>query len=147
MDYTIKPGKRVMSKNLKNESGMTLVESMVAILILLVGLLTMAQVLTFSVMASKNLGRDSTKATAYACDRMEQLMSVPISDGSFTSGMDYINYDGSVATGKNGDTRYTRQWTITDTGSAKKIVVSVTSTKSFSYGKSPSTVLLAERTS
>ena len=69
-----------MRKNWSDESGLTLVESLIAILILLFGLLAMAQALTFSVVASKTHGRDAAKATAYAHDKMQELTNLLFDD-------------------------------------------------------------------
>jgi len=160
-----------MNTDIKNESGMTLVESMIAILILLVGLLTMAQVLAFSVIASKTHGRDAGKTTASAQEKMEELAAlnfadiatnVTVSPATSTGGTglaaggsiypsepvqgyaDYITSTGSRTTATNA--AYTRQWQITNTSSTlKTIAVSVRSNKSMQYGTAPSTVLITQK--
>jgi prepilin-type N-terminal cleavage/methylation domain-containing protein len=70
----------------KEQSGMTLIESMIAMLILLVGLLSIAQVLTLSIIASKNYGRDAGKTTASARDKMEELSGLNFTDVRLTAG-------------------------------------------------------------
>ncbi len=147
-----------MSRDVQSESGMTMVESLIAILILLAGLLTMAQVLAFSVLASKNFGRDSGKATILAHDRMERLTGLVYTDAQLNAGgsvypvdpvtgySDNLKADGSLAT--SGISYYTRQWQIIDrtTPQRKTIIVSVRSNKSFQYGTTPSTTLVTEIT-
>jgi prepilin-type N-terminal cleavage/methylation domain-containing protein len=155
----------------KNENGMTLVESMIAILILTVGLLTMAQVLAFSIMASKTHGRDAGKTTAAAQEKMEELVGLRFSDtttdvrvspSNLTGGTgltaggsvypsdpvqgyaDYIDLTGNRIS--DSDAAYTRQWQITNNSATlKTISVSVTSNKSFQYGTAPSTVLITQK--
>jgi prepilin-type N-terminal cleavage/methylation domain-containing protein len=160
-----------MKSNNKNESGMTLVESLIAILILSVGLLTMAQVLAFSIIASKTHGRDAGKTTAAAQEKMEELVglrfadtttditvspSTPAGGTGLTAGgsvypsdpvqgySDYVNSTGARTTAAN--SAYTRQWQISnDSATLKTITVSVASTKSFQYGIAPSTILITQK--
>lgn len=161
-----------MKRNLENESGMTLVETMMAILILLGGLLTMAQVLAFSVVASKTHGRDSGKATAAARDKMEELLVLSFSDTSsnitvrpstanggvgLTAGgsvypatpvegyCDRLDATGARTTAASA-VAYTRQWQISnDSATLKTIRVSVRSNKSFRMGTAPSTLLISQK--
>jgi Tfp pilus assembly protein PilV len=161
-----------MNRGLKDESGMTLVESMMAIVILLVGLLTMAQVLAFGVIASKTFGRDAGKTTASARDKMEELTGLRFSDTTTnvtvtppypTNGVgltaggsiypsspvagysDYLDMLGGRTPGTGA--AYTRQWQIiNDAANVKRIIVSVTSNKSFKYGTAPSTVIVTQKT-
>ena len=161
-----------MNPGIKGESGMTVVESMIAILILMVGMLGMAQVLAFSVVASKTYGRDSGKTTASAHDKMEELTGLQFSDtttnvtvappysgdgtgltvgGSVypatptTGYVDYLGLTGARTTA--GSAAYTRQWqVINDSASQKRIIVSVSSKKSFQYGTSPATILVTQKT-
>ncbi len=161
-----------MHKDLKDESGMTLVEAMIAMLIMLVGLLGMAQVLAFSVVASKTYGRDATKTTAFAHDKMEELTGLLFSDTTtnvtvnppfpangmgLTAGgsihpsapaagyADYLTEAG-VRTAA-GNASYTRQWQIiNDSASLKRIIVSVASNRSFEYGAAPSTIVVTQKT-
>jgi Tfp pilus assembly protein PilV len=161
-----------MNKEIKDENGMTLVESMMAILILLFGLLSMAQVLAFCVMGSKTYGRDTGKTTASAHDKMEELAGLqfgdtttnvtvappyPSSGVGLTAGgsiypaspvdgyADYLDSAGSRTTGSSA--LYTRQWQIVnESASSKRIVVSVVSTRSFRNGAAPSTTLVTQKT-
>ncbi len=157
-----------MHRNQSDDSGMTLIETMIAMVILLFGLLSMAQILAFSVVASKTYGRDSTKATAAAHDKMEELTSLSFSDTTtnvtvaspypangvgLTAGgaippndpaggySDYLNLTGARTTAE--DAAYTRQWQIiNDTATVKRIIVAVTSKKSFRYGIAPVTTVV-----
>ncbi len=163
-----------MSKKSKNNSGMTLIESLIAMTILLVGLLSMAQVLAVSVIASKTHGRDAGKTTAAAREKMEELNSLDFSDTSanvtqnapfpsdgvgLTAGgsihpadpvqgyCDYLNETGGRMT--SGSPSYTRQWQIIDDAAnpnVKTIAVSVTSNRSFEYGAAPSTTIVTQKT-
>jgi prepilin-type N-terminal cleavage/methylation domain-containing protein len=163
-----------MNGRLKKESGMTLIESMMAITILLVGLLGMAQVLALSLMASKTHGRDAGKATAHARQKMEELVALDFSDTTtnitieppYASNGTGLTAGGSVypddpvegytdSLGLHGmrvdwgDPYYVRQWQIIDDGAnpnLKTIIVSVRSAKSFEYGTAPSTKLITQKT-
>ena len=161
-----------MPRDLSDESGMTLVESMIALFILLVGLLALAQMLAFSVVTSKTYGRDATKATASAHDKMEELAGLQFTDTTtnltvappyptngvgLTAGgsvppaaptdgyVDYLNMAGVRTTASAA--AYTRQWEIiNDSATLKRIVVAVTSNKSFQYGVAPSTTVVTYKT-
>lgn len=163
-----------MRKKMFDESGLTLVETLIAILILLAGLLSMAQVLAFTVVASKTHGQDSAKATAAAHDKMEELTNLRFDDTTTNITVDppytsdgtgladggslppstpvtgYVDYlDTSGARTTSGDAAFTRQWQIIDDPSVsnlKKIIVTVTSNKSFQMGEAPSTTLVTEKT-
>lgn len=155
-----------MNRNLKDESGMTLVESMMAILILLVGLLAMAQVLAFSVVASKNYGRDAGKTTVSARNKMEELTGLQFTTSGTAAGLtaggsiypsspvtgyvEYINQAGSAITTTSPDVTYVRQWQISDTNAnTKQIMVSVSvnnSKRRLKYGETPSTTMVTVKT-
>lgn len=153
--------------------GFTLVESLIAIAILMAGLLSMAQVLTFTVMASKTYGQDASKATAAAQDKMGELIQLDFSDTTtnvavnlpystdgvgLTEGgsifpadpvdgyVDYVDSSGARTTPENAV--FTRQWQIVDDTSfadLKRIAVTVTSIRSFQVGESPTTTLVTEK--
>lgn len=147
---------RTMREAMTDERGMSLVESMLAMLILLVGLLALAQMLAFSVVASKTYGRDAGRTTLCARDRMDQLTNLSFSALSAGGAIapatpvegysDYLDGNGTVIADPTA-AAYVRQWQISDeTGPVKKIVVSVASRKSFRYGSAPSTILVTEKT-
>jgi len=163
-----------MHKKCSDESGMTLVEALIAILILLVGLLAMAQALTFSVIASKTHGRDAAKATAYAHDKMQELTNLRFNDtttditlnppypatgtGLSAGGSSppaapvagYVDYlDSTGARTNAGNALFTRQWLIADdpvSPELKRLTVTVTSNRSFRMGTPPSTTVVTEKT-
>ena len=164
-----------MKRDLKDESGMTLIESMFAMIIMLAGLMTMAQVLAFCVVAGKTYGRDAGQTTAAARDKMEQLTALRYTwnaktgvetaasgltaGGSIYPDAPQLNYSdlvdsyGNIAsytpTAASGTTMmYTRQWKIENdvSGTLKKIMVSVKSNKGFGYVTMPSTVLVTSKT-
>ncbi len=154
------------------ESGMTLVETMIALLILAFGLLAMTQALVFSVAISKTYGRDATKATASANDKMQELTSLQFTDtttnitvtapfpangvgllaggsippaGTANGYVDYLDFSGTRTT--QAAAAYTRQWQIIDDGAnIKRIIVVVTSNRSFKNGVAPSTTLVTCKT-
>ncbi len=161
-----------MKKAIKEEAGISLVESLIAMVILLFGLLAMAQVLAFCVVGSKTFGRDSGKTTASAHDKMEELSGLSFTDtttnvtvappypatgtgltqgGSVypssvvTGYADYLNGSGARTTASGA--LYRRQWqVINSSATSKTIIVSVTSTKSFKNGTAPTTVLVTQKT-
>ena len=135
-----------MKRCLKEESGLTLVESLMAMLILVGGLLLMAEVLTLSVIASKTHGRDSGKATAFARAKMEELAGLPFNSAELEENTysEYLTVDGN--TGEGDSAAYVRQWEIIDDdpGSLKRVIVTVSGSRSFQYGTPPSTVLVTQ---
>jgi len=56
-----------------NEHGLTLIETMIAMLILMVALVSLAQVFGVAMVLNKNHGRDASKTTTFAHDKMEEL--------------------------------------------------------------------------
>jgi Tfp pilus assembly protein PilV len=163
-----------MQKTLSNESGFTLVETLIALFILMIGLLTLAQVLAYTMALSKTYGRDSAKATAAAHDKMEELTNLQFDDTAtnltvnppytsngvgLTAGgsippaapaagyVDYLDTEGARTTA--GSAVYTRQWQVIDDATLtdlKRIIVTVTSNRSFQVGTPPSTTLVTEKT-
>jgi Tfp pilus assembly protein PilV len=161
-----------MRKKSSAESGFTLVETLIAILIFTAGLLSLAQVLTFTVMASKTHGQDAAKITAAAHDKMEELTNLDFTDTTtnltvdppyttdgvgLTEGgsippttpaagyVDYLDASGARTTADNAV--FTRQWQIIDDTTftdLKRILVNVTANRSFEVGENPSTTLVME---
>ncbi len=161
-----------MHKTSSGESGMTLVETMIATLIMAVGLLALTQALVFSVVVSKSYGRDATRATAAAHDKMQELTGLQFTDTTtnvtvaapfpangvgLTAGgsippaasvAGYVYYLDNAGTRTNqAAAACTRQWQIVnDAANIKKIIVVVTSNRSFRNGVAPSTTLVTYRT-
>ena len=110
----------------KNGKGFTLVEILIAILLLVIALVGLASV-TVSVIKGNDLSRMVTTATTLAKDEMEQLKNL-----SATS----AGYDALTNGSQTGlETIYTRTWTVgavgatapdNDTTKMKKITVTVT---------------------
>jgi type IV pilus assembly protein PilV len=98
-----------MVKNIDNK-GFTLVEVLIAMLLLVVALLGLASVAT-SVINGNGLSKEVTTATTLAQDKIEELKKVhyqSLSDGSDTSSI------------------YTRTWTVTTGFNMKTVDVAVT---------------------
>ncbi len=87
-----------METKLKNESGMTLIESLFAMVIMVLGLVTMAQVLAFCVVAGKSYGRDAGQTTAAARDKMDELMGMRFSVDPATN---VVTVATALSTGNN----------------------------------------------
>lgn len=98
-----------ISKNSKRQSGFTLIEVMVAMLLLSIGMLMLLPMMVVS-MQSNNLARGFTDSSMLIKQKMEDLknMSIPV------SGADSV---GTAA----------RNWTVTDAAdNLKKLVINVT---------------------
>lgn len=145
--------------------GFTLIEALIAVLILTFGLLATAQVLAICLLINKNNGRDTSKTVTFAHDKMDELNSLGFTDTTtnltvdppyppngvgLTAGgsiapaapvagyADFLDDGGSRTT--QGNAAFTRQWQIiNDAANLKRIMVSVTSDKSFQYGTPPKT--------
>ncbi len=156
------------SQDISTERGFTLIEAMIAILIMLCGLLAIGQILTFCLVASKTYGRDATRATTFAHDKMEELTGLGFTDtttnvtvaapfttdgvgltqgGSVppatpaTGYSDYLDISGARTAAEGA--AYTRQWQIIDDSTGlKRVIVTVTSNKTFRYGSAPATTMV-----
>jgi prepilin-type N-terminal cleavage/methylation domain-containing protein len=60
--------------------GMSLIETMIAMTILLIGLVSVMSMFTVSVAQNANQGEFATRTTEYAQDKMEQLLALSFSD-------------------------------------------------------------------
>lgn len=87
----------------KGESGISLIETMIALGILMVislGILTMAIV---SITTTENQGHLAARTTEYAQDKMEQLLGLAFSDTQTdTTSVDTTNNTYTLGTGGNG---------------------------------------------
>src|SRR5437867_6679083 len=155
-----------------DEAGFSLVETMIAMLILVIALLSLSQLFCLAIALNKNHGRDATKATAFAHDKMEELKGLAFGDtttnitvdppypangvglsagGSIppaaaaTNYVDYLDQNGVRTTAAN--SAFSRQWNITaESPTLKRISVAVTSSKSFNVGPAPATVSVTYKT-
>ncbi len=65
-----------MRSNANPDRGVTLIETLIAVLIAVFGVFTLGQVLFLSMVSNKNQGAEVTRATIYAQDKMEKLLSL-----------------------------------------------------------------------
>lgn len=101
------------------EEGFTLIEVMIALLLLLIGV---AGVLSLQMVSVKATGysRHATEATILGEDKMEELFSVAAAD--LIDGTDTVDSDGVG----NAAGLYTRTWTIASAGTIALVTVGVT---------------------
>ena len=62
-----------------SESGVTLIETLIAVLIAVVGLFSVGSLIFQGMVTNKNRGTEVTRATIYAQDKMEKLLSLNFS--------------------------------------------------------------------
>lgn len=109
----------------KDQAGMTLIEVMVASVILLVGLLGLA-LLQVNAMKANASARKLTEASNFASDRIEQIMSAVWTEdtmGSVLSAND-PDTEGDIHTA-SGD-GYTVNWLVTDASDNQSKTVNLT---------------------
>ncbi len=70
------PRKGIAMKDLRNERGVTLVETLIAILIALIGVFGLGSLVFQASATSKNQGTETTRAVIYAQDKIEGLLSL-----------------------------------------------------------------------
>ena len=66
----------------RNDCGATLIETVVALLILLIGVMSVLGLLTVAVAQNWNMGDRATRTTEYAQDKMEQLLALNFTDSA-----------------------------------------------------------------
>jgi type IV pilus assembly protein PilV len=96
---------------MRNNKGFTLIEIMIAIFILVVALLGVAGV-TVSVINGNAFSKEITSASTLAQDKMEELKDTAY---------------GSIASGSDTNSIYTRTWTVTSPITDSKTIVVVVS--------------------
>jgi Tfp pilus assembly protein PilV len=135
------------------ESGVTLIETMIAALILLIGVLAIMRLMAVSIGQNLSQGDVQTRVSEYAEDKMEQLMALSFSDVSsnttvfpptttggvgltpggssslsspVTNYCDYLDISGNLLSSSSG-AYYERVWSISANaaGNLKTITVSV----------------------
>ena len=113
------------SKRTSGQAGISLVEVMVAALILVTGVLATAGALSTSIIGTRN-SQDITKLTAAIRQKMEELRSTDYAD--LASGSDYLDINGASGSSSAGSA-YTRSWTVTaDSPIAGLTTITVTAT-------------------
>lgn len=161
-------------KKSRKESGMTLIETMIAGIVLMVGLVGLMGAYSVTITQNWNQGDRATRTTEYAQDKMEQLMALSFSDtasntavypptttggtgltvggslslGSPTTGyVDYVDDTGTQQTSATSAT-YIREWTVAvnAAGNLKTITVVTTALTSLGGGGiAPSTTLVCTK--
>jgi len=71
-----------MKMSSRNQRGASLIETMIALVLLSIGLLGAMGLISFAVTQNWNMGDRSTRTTEYAQDKMEQLLALNFTDGS-----------------------------------------------------------------
>jgi type IV pilus assembly protein PilV len=119
-----------------DQRGFTLIEVLIALLILLVG---MAGVLSLQLTSMKatSFSRHATEASSLAEDKVEDLRTVPLTSPRFASGTDQVDSRGVA----DPDGLYTRSWTITPGAETTIITVSVSWSE---RGNEPYTISMAD---
>jgi type IV pilus assembly protein PilV len=103
-------------KPLSGYKGFSLIEVLVALVILSVSLLALAGLMVTTT-KNNSFGNHMTEAATFAQDKLEELRAIKwenLSDGNYTDQQD-------VLTGIT----YTRNWNVTTNGSLKTITISV----------------------
>lgn len=129
---------------LKTESGFTLLEVMVALLLLVVGLLA-HMAFTVSIIRTNNNSGNYTEASALAQDKLEELTHLPFSHAdladtnpgnnsskgllSFTP-TDIDHQETNIDEKGNAGGRYTRTWNVWNVSTKKKEIVVIVNWRS-----------------
>ena len=66
----------------RGETGMTLIETLIAVIVLMVGVLATMSLLTLAVMQNANQGERATRTSECAQDKMEQLLALDYADAA-----------------------------------------------------------------
>jgi prepilin-type N-terminal cleavage/methylation domain-containing protein len=99
------------------EGGFTIIEILIALLVLLIGMAGVLSLQLTSVEAT-SFSRHATEASVLAEDKMEQLRTVPLA--VLTDGTDQVDARGVI----DAEGLYTRTWTI-DGASPRRVEVTV----------------------
>jgi len=149
-----------------SESGVTILETMIASVILLVGIVGVTGLLTVAVIQNQDQGQDLTRTTMYAQDKMDQLMGLSFSDsltdttnGASSPGVG-LSVGGSTTTATPGYADYLdatgkplssstnaffqREWSISVNGGGnlKTITVTTVALVTKTQGAQPSSTLV-----
>ena len=118
------------------ERGFTLIEVLIALLILMVG---MAGILSLQLTSMKatSFSRHATEASSLAEDKVEDLRTVPLSSARFADGTDKVDSRGVA----DAEGLFTRTWTIAPGIETTIVNVSVSWTE---RGNEPYTISMAD---
>jgi len=103
----IKPGKRCRGNRPRSERGSTLIETMVAIAILLIVVVGLLPVFAIGIQTTNQQGDMATRTTEYAQDKMEQLLTlnaINLTSDGFNDGTTDTTVFPSVTDGSTGCT-------------------------------------------
>jgi Tfp pilus assembly protein PilW len=103
----IKPGKRCQENRPRSERGSTLIETMVAIAILLIVVVGLLPVFAIGIQTTNQQGDMATRTTEYAQDKMEQLLTlnaINLTSDGFNDGTTDTTVFPSVTDGSTGCT-------------------------------------------
>jgi hypothetical protein len=93
------------AKHLSRQAGSTLIEAMIAIVVLMVCVTGILSIFPLSAQQNATIGEEGTRSVEYAQDKMEQLLAVPFTGGEkwdITEGfIDQLNASGT-GTGAGG---------------------------------------------
>jgi len=149
-----------------SESGVTILETMIASAILLVGIVGVTGLLTVATVQNQDQGQDLTRTTMYAQDKMDQLMGLSFNDsttdttegtsspgvglsvgGSTTTAtagyVDYLDATGKPLTSST-NSFFVRKWSMSVNagGNLKTITVVSTALVTKTQGAQPTTTLV-----
>jgi len=117
---------KTIFKNERSEKGFTLLEVMIAIVILTFGILVVASMQTSSI-DGNSVANKLTEGTSWAGNKMEELLTIPDTDAQLSSGTH------GPETAMSGDISYDVNWEVIDSvdpsnplADAKLIIVTVT---------------------
>ena len=98
-----------------NDRGFTLIEVLIAMVILTVALVSMAELMAIT-LRMQQLGRNQTTATRLAQDKVDELMSRNFTFAQLTVGgsltADQANHFDVPAAGTGGNLQYRRRWLV-----------------------------------
>lgn len=122
-----------MKKRRPREEGFTVVEVLIALLVLVIGFAGILS-LQLTAMKATSFSRHATEASILAEDKMEELRTIPIA--VLTNGTDTVDARGVV----DDAGAYTRAWTITPGTETTAVTIRVTWSE---QGTEPYTISMA----
>ena len=159
VERTMKPAidnnSRLVSRKmaLHRQSGVTMIETLIAVVVLVIGVLTTMSLFSVAILQNWNQGDRATRVTEYGQDKMEQLLALSFTDASSNTAINPTASTGGTGLGGvMAAAMYIRQWSIaTGSGangqSLKTITVRTSAVTALApAGGAPSTVLVAMKT-